>query len=148
MRKSLLAGALVLTLATSACTVTRHIPRSIDGLAGPAIGRGNTTEPIDEIALGEELAGFEGYNMRARYVVVKPGGHIRIHDHTGRPAFSYVVNVPVTQHRSDHPGGGIAHDTGALTADNNIGHWWTNDTGETARWYVVDIYRTGGNAGE
>lgn len=148
MQKRFLAATVVLACSTSACAITRYVPRTIDGLSGPAIGRGNSTAPIDEIALGQELPGFDGYNMRARYVVVKPGGHIRIHSHFGRPAFSYIVNAPVTEHRSDRPGESILHQPGALTADNNIGQWWTNDTGETARWYVVDIYRTGGNAGE
>ncbi len=139
---------LVMVVAVSGCAATRIIPRSISGLSGPAIGNGNSTEAIDEIALGAEIPGLAGYNMRARYVLVKPGGHIRIHDHTGRPAFSYVVNAPVTQHRSDRPKEAIAHQAGALTADNNIGHWWKNNSDQTARWYVVDIYRTGGEAGE
>jgi len=128
--------------------VTRHIPRTIDGISGPAIGNGNSTEAIDEITLGEEIPGFGGYNLRARYVVVKPGGHIRIHDHHGRPAFSFIVNAPVNERRSDRPGEVILRQPGDITADSNIGQWWTNDTQETARWYVVDIYRTGGNAGE
>ncbi|MBI1250574.1 MAG: hypothetical protein GC189_03785 [Alphaproteobacteria bacterium] len=145
MRTTAVAAA---ALAIGGCAVAGVVPRSIDGLTGPAIGRGNSTEPINEFPLGEEIAGFEGYNMRARYIVVKPGGHIRIHSHTGRPAFSYIVNAPVTEHRSDRPGEAIVHEPGALTADNNIGQWWKNHSGQTARWYVVDIYRTGGNAGE
>lgn len=143
-----LAAAACMTIALSGCAATQLIPRSIHGLFGPAIGNGNSTEAIDEIPLGEEIPGLNGLNMRARYVVVAPGGHIRIHNHTGRPAFSYIVNAPVTQYRSDQPGEPIAHEPGSLTADNNIGHWWKNDTDETARWYVVDIYKTGGNAGE
>lgn len=136
------------TLALGGCAVTQFVPRSIHGISGPAIGNGNSTEAIDEFPLGEEIPGFEGYNMRARYVVVTAGGHIRIHNHTGRPAFSYIVNAPVIEYRSDRPGEAIAHQPGALTADNNIGQWWKNRSGKSARWYVVDIYRTGGNAGE
>lgn len=124
------------------------IPRSIDGLTGPAIGQGNRTEAIDEFPLGAEIPGFDGYVMRARYVVVKPGGHIRIHQHFGRPAFSYIVSGPVTEHRSDAETP-IHHEAGGLTADVNIAQWWTNDSKtEEARWYVVDIYKSGGNAGE
>ena len=142
-----LAAAAGLAFALGGCAATQLVPRTIHGLTGPAIGNGNSTEAIDEFPLGEEIPGLEGYNMRARYVVVEPGGHIRIHNHTGRPAFSYIVNAPVTQHRSDGDEA-IDHQPGALTADNNIGHWWKNDSDETARWYVVDIYQTGGNAGE
>lgn len=139
-----IAPALALAAITTGCTL---IPRSIDGLTGPAIGQGNRTEAIDEMALDEELAGFDGYNMRARYVVVKPGGHIRIHSHFGRPAFSYIVTGPVEEHRSDVDGP-ILHKPGNLTADVNIGQWWTNESKEEARWYVVDIYKTDGNVGE
>lgn len=148
MRLLTLTAALAATVTLSGCAATQLIPREIHGISGPAIGLGNSTEAIDEFPLGEEIPGFEGYNMRARYVVVKPGGHIRIHNHTGRPAFSYIVNAPVIEYRSDRPGEAIAHAPGALTADNDIGQWWRNRSGKTARWYVVDIYRTGGNAGE
>ncbi len=136
--------AIALTAFVTGCAA---IPRSIDGLTGPAIGQGNRTEAIDEIALGQELEGFDGYNLRARYVVVKPGGHIRIHSHFGRPAFSYIQTGPVEEHRSDTKGA-ILHQPGNLTADVNIGQWWTNESDEEARWYVVDIYKTDGNVGE
>lgn len=132
----------------SGCVVTQFIPRTIHGLSGPAIGIGNSTEAIGEFPLGEEIPGLQGYNMRARYIVVAPGGRIRIHNHTGRPAFSYIVNAPVTQYRSDRPGEAVEHQPGTFSADNDIGHWWRNDSDQIARWYVVDIYKTGGNAGE
>ncbi len=144
-RKTLgLLASLAVVAALGACSL---VPRTIEGLSGPAIGQGNRTEAIDEFPLGEEIPGFDGYVMRARYVVVAPGGHIRIHSHHGRPAFSYIVTGPVTEHRSDVDAP-IRHEAGALTADVNIGQWWTNDSDQEARWYVVDIYRADGNAGE
>ncbi len=142
------ASILGLAVLVGGCAVTRALPRTIDGLTGPRIGNGNSTEAIDEFPLGEELPGLAGLQMRARYVLAKPGGHIRIHDHSGRPAFSYVVTGPVIEYRSDGPADGIPHAPGALTADSNIAQWWENDSNETARWFVVDIYRRGGDAGE
>jgi quercetin dioxygenase-like cupin family protein len=144
MKHASLAAALAVTALVASCSL---VPRSIDGLSGPAIGQGNRTEAIDEFPLGAEIAGLEGYNMRARYIVVKPRGKIRIHSHHGRPAFSYIVSGPVTQHRSGEAKP-IQHVTGDLTADVNVGHWWTNDSDQEARWYVVDVYKTDGNAGE
>lgn len=144
MRLAVLAAVAAAAI-VGACSI---IPRSIDGLSGPAIGQGNRTEAIDEFPLGEEIEGFDGYVMRARYVVAAPDGHIRIHSHFGRPAFSFVVAGPVTEHRSDADTP-IRHEAGGLTADVNIGQWWTNDSSDSeARWYVVDIYRADGNAGE
>lgn len=142
--KLTLAPALALVVFTAGCSL---IPRSIDGLSGPAIGQGNRTEAIGEFPLGDEIPGFEGYTLRARYVVVKPGGRIRIHSHFGRPAYSFVQTGPVEEHRSDMDAP-IFHEPGALTRDVNIGQWWTNESDEEARWYVVDIYKSGGNAGE
>jgi quercetin dioxygenase-like cupin family protein len=136
-----------MVLAAAATAGCAAIPRPIHGLVGPALGVGNSTEAIDEFPLGPEVPGFEGYQMRARYIVVKPGGTIRIHNHTGRPAFSYVVNTAVTQRRSDEPQL-IEHKAGDLSADNDISHYWRNTSDVTARWYVVDIYKSGGNAGE
>lgn len=120
---------------------------TIDGLEGPLGGKGNSTNELSEIDLGREIPGMEGYRLRARYIVVKPGGIIRIHSHFGRPALSYIVNTPVEEYRSDHDGV-ILHRQGDLTADNDIGQWWRNTSTETAIWYVADIYKAGGNAGE
>lgn len=121
---------------------------TINGLTGPRFNLAVRNEPaLVEIDLGEEIAGFEGYRMRARYVVVKPGATIRIHNHVGRPAFSYVVNTTVDEYRSDAPGV-IPHQPGDLTADVNIAQWWRNTGGVEARFYVVDIYQPLGNKGE
>jgi quercetin dioxygenase-like cupin family protein len=147
MKRSMLAAIAAIAAATTlgGCSL---IPRTIDGLSGPAIGQGNRTEAIDEFPLGSEIPGFEGYVMRARYIVVAPGGSIRIHTHFGRPAFSYIVSGPVTQHRSDVETP-IKMIDGDLSADNQMSHWWTNDNPrEEARWYVVDVYKADGNAGE
>lgn len=142
--KPILAPALALVLVSGGCSL---IPRSIDGLSGPAIGQGNRTEAIGEFPLGEEIPGFDGYVLRARYVVVKPGGHIRVHSHFGRAAYSFVQSGPVEEHRSDMDSP-ILREPGSLTRDVDIAHWWTNESDEDARWYVVDIYNTDGNAGE
>lgn len=114
---------------------------TIHGLSGPRFNLAvKNTEPLAEIDLGGVVEGLDGYRMRGRYVIVQPGATIRIHDHVGRPAFSYVVNTSVTQHRSDEPVP-IAHQPGDLSAEINMAHWWRNDSGYPATFYVVDIYR-------
>lgn len=147
MQKSLMAVTAAILLAGAGYLAYQFGQYPIHGLWGPAIGIGNSTEAVDQFDLGPELPGFDGYALRKRYIVAKPGGRIRIHDHTGRPAFSYIVAEPVTQHRSDL-GEPIAMQPGDLSADNNMAHWWTNDGEGSARWYVVDIIQTGGPAGE
>lgn len=125
----------------------KHGTLTMYGLTGPALGQGNSTESPQDFDLAQQIPGFEGYRMRGRYIVVKPGGIIRIHDHHGRPAFSYMVNVPVDQHRSDRQDV-IHHRQGDVSADVNMAHWWRNTSNQTAIWYVVDIYHATGNKGE
>ncbi|GEM_PF-2229769 len=147
MRVLVITGAIAALAAAGGYYFYQFGKIAVHGLSGPAIGHGNRTEAIDEMALGAEIPGFDGYNMRARYIVVAPGGLIRIHNHSGRPAFSYIVAEPVTQVRSDDQTP-IKMGPGDLSADNGIAHYWTNDGTGEARWYVVDIYQTSGNKGE
>lgn len=121
---------------------------TIHGLSGPRFNLAvQNTKPLAEIELSDTIPGFEGYRMRGRYVIVQPGATIRIHDHVGRPAFSYIVNATVDLHRSDQPGP-LHLAPGDLTADVNISHWWRNTSGYPLKFYVVDIYRPAGGKGE
>jgi quercetin dioxygenase-like cupin family protein len=121
---------------------------TIHGLTGPRFNLAvRNTAPLAEIDLGSEIDGLDGYRMRGRYVIVQPGATIRIHDHVGRPAFSYIVNTSVDQYRSDRATP-IHHQPGDLSADVNMSHWWRNTGGYPLTFYVVDIYRTDGNKGE
>ncbi len=121
---------------------------TIHGLTGPRFNLAvKNTPPLAEIDLAGQIKGFDGYRMRGRYVIVQPGATIRIHDHVGRPAFSYIVNTTADQYRSDEPGP-IAMKPGDLTADSNISQWWRNTGGYPLTFYVVDIYQPAGNKGE
>lgn len=118
------------------------------GLSGPRFNLAvKNTPALAEIDLGEVIQGMEGRHMRGRYVIVQPGQTIRIHNHTGRPAFSYIVNATVDLHRSDQPGP-LHLVPGDLTQDVNISHWWKNTSGYPLTFYVVDIYRPAGGKGE
>ncbi len=121
---------------------------TIHGLSGPRFNLAvKNTEPLAELDLAGEIKGFDGYRMRGRYVIVQPGATIRIHDHVGRPAFSYIVNTTVDQFRSDEAGP-LHMKPGDLSADTNISHWWRNTGGYPLTFYVVDIYQPAGNKGE
>ncbi len=112
---------------------------TIHGLSGPRFNLAvRNTPSLAEIDVGKELDGFESYRMQARYVKVAPGATIRIHDHFGRPAFSYVVNTTVDQHRSDLPGP-LRMKPGDLSSETNVSHWWRNTGGYTLTFYVVDL---------
>jgi quercetin dioxygenase-like cupin family protein len=119
----------------------------LDGLWGEGMGKGNRTEAVDQFALGDQIPGFEGYALRKRYIVTKKPGVVRIHSHFGRPAFSYIVEGPVKQYRSD-TADPILMPVGDLSADYNMAHWWTNEGEGVARWYIVDMINLGGSTGE
>ncbi len=112
---------------------------TIHGLTGPRFNQSVRTVPIGEFPLAGEIAGFNDYRMRARYVCVDVGKSIRLHDQAGRPAFSFVVNGTIDEYRSDAPSP-IHHKAGDVTADGNIAQWWKNTSDEEVCVYVVDIY--------
>lgn len=122
--------------------------RTVDGLTGPRFNLAvKNTAPLAEIDLGDEIDGFDGYHMRGRYVIVQPGATIRIHDHHGRPAFSYIVNTSADQFRSDEQTP-LRMNPGDLSAEINVAHWWRNTGGYPLTFYVVDIYKATGGKGE
>jgi quercetin dioxygenase-like cupin family protein len=115
----------------------------IHGLTGPRFNLAvRNTPALAELDVGESIKGFEGYRMQGRYVKVAPGATIRIHDHAGRPAFSYIVNTTVDQYRSD-AAGPLHMKPGDLSSEVNVSHWWRNTGGYTLAFYVVDFKKLG-----
>ena len=97
---------------------------------------------IGGILLPEEVLQSEFFAVLAAFVAINTIMYVTL------AIAKMLLSAGVTNILACDTKGAILHQPGNLTADVNIGQWWTNESDEEARWYVVDIYKTDGNAGE
>jgi len=70
--------------------------------------KGVTVKLLSTVALGPEIEGMAGRQLRMRMVTIEPGGVFGpIHDHKGRPGTVYILQGTITDHRN-----GVATDYG------------------------------------
>jgi quercetin dioxygenase-like cupin family protein len=91
------------------------------------------------VELGDEFAGMEGYILRAREIVVAPGGQVAVHQHDARPGVAYIIEGEMVEYRNDQAGP-IPRSAGEISTEKTgVVHWWKNESSENAHALVVDI---------
>lgn len=94
---------------------------------GPSAPKGVTDTVISSIDLSKGY-GIEGRLLRARRLVIEPGGIVPWHGHGERPANIYVLQGQITEFRSNCAVP-IIHKKGDVVAEQGpIFHWWRNDS--------------------
>lgn len=82
---------------------------------------------------------MKGYVLRAREIIVAPGGQIGVHRHERRPGVAVMLEGEMTERRAPDARpqplgpGGVAFESGGVV------HWWRNETDAPARAIVIDI---------
>lgn len=118
----------------------------IAGLTGPAAPQGLSVEELGALALGREYAENEllaTRALRARLLVLEPGGVVPVHSHANRPAVTYILEGEPVQYRSDQPEPS-RHAVGEVTFDGDgIAQWWANEGDVRVVFYVVDFVDMG-----
>ena len=107
---------------------------------GPAKPKGISTKTLGEADLTGELSGLDARQLRARLWIMEPNGIVPVHSHVDRPAYAYVLEGEVTEHRSDdeHP---HVYSAGSLSVeDGGVVHWWENTGGTTVKLIAVDLF--------
>jgi quercetin dioxygenase-like cupin family protein len=108
-------------------------------MSDPIEAKGVTNKPLGDIDLTSELTEISGRQLRARLVVIAPGGHGAVHSHKGRPTLEYVVQGNVVEIRN---GVEIRHSAGDMvTATKEISHWWENRGTEPVVLLPIDIFK-------
>lgn len=107
---------------------------------GPTKPVGISAKPLGDVDLTGELPGLDKRHLRARFWTMEPGGIVPVHSHANRPAYVYVLQGQVTEHRSDSDQPHV-FEAGALSVEaGGVVHWWEN-TGDTeVQMIAVDIY--------
>ena len=96
--------------------------------------------PLGIIELGDEFAGMEGKQFRARVFTIEPGGVIGVHTHNNRPGYAYILSGSIVEHRNDTEGAITYKANSVAIEKNGVSHWWENISGEEVKALVVDIF--------
>jgi quercetin dioxygenase-like cupin family protein len=107
---------------------------------GASKGKGVTDKVIGAIDLAQEKVKLNGYQIRARRLVIEPGGEVLWHSHADRPALIYVASGTITEYRStcSTP---IVHKGGELAVENHeVSHWWKNTSREPVVIISFDLF--------
>lgn len=117
----------------------REIARDI-AATGPTENRGvEAVNSLGAILLGGEFPGMDGKELRAREIVIAPGGVIAVHQHDARPGLAYILEGEIVEHRNDAEGP-ITRRAGDVSFEKTgVVHWWENASAATVRALVVDI---------
>ena len=67
---------------------------------GATAPKGVVDKVIGAIDLADEKVKLAGYQIRARELVIQPGGEVPWHSHAERPALIYIVSGTITEFRS------------------------------------------------
>lgn len=87
--------------------------------------------------IGEQIPAMDGFALRARRIVITPGGTIAEHSHADRPGVVYILEGSMTEHRGDIARVVKAGDTWTETADTL--HWMENTSGKPCIIIAVDL---------
>jgi len=113
--------------------------------AGATAPKGVVDSVIGAIDLAQEKVKLAGYQIRARQLVIQPGGEVPWRSHAERPALIYVVSGTITEFRSTckEP---IVHRGGELAVENHeVSHWWKNTGNEPVVIISFDLFHESQN---
>ncbi len=109
-------------------------------IAGPTKNQGiKSVKPLGTSELGGDYPALAGRQLRARELVIEPGGIVAVHQHDQRPGMAYILDGEIIEHRSDtaEP---ITRKSGDVAFEKTgISHWWENTSKQPVRALVVDI---------
>lgn len=121
--------------------------QDVEALLAEAIANGAPTETTGievtlipgAIPLGSYNTALEGSQLRAREIVLLPGGRIAVHSHDKRAAIAYVLEGELVEHRSDADGPIVRRQGDTFIEGPGLVHWSENASSEPARVIAVDI---------
>jgi len=109
-------------------------------IAGPVKNKGITSvTPVGVVALGTEFPALAGRQLRARELVIEPGGVVAVHEHDQRPGLAYILEGEIVEHRSDQSKPLLRKKGDAAFEKSGVSHWWENKSEQPVRALVVDI---------
>jgi len=108
--------------------------------SGPTVNKGvKAVAALGSVELGGEFPGMAGRVLRAREIVIEPGGVVAVHQHDARPGLAYILEGEIVEHRNDSPEPQVRKPGNVAFEKTGVTHWWENKTDQLVRALVVDI---------
>lgn len=109
-------------------------------LDGPTKTKGiESVSLLGTIGLQKDFSAMAGKQLRARELVIAPGGVVAIHQHDARPGVAYILEGEIVEHRNDQAEAILRKKGDVAFEQSGVAHWWENKSGKTVRALVVDI---------
>ena len=96
-------------------------------------------KPIGTVELGSEFPTTADRQLRARELVIEPGGVVAVHQHDARPGMAYILEGEIVEHRNVQPQPLLRKAGDAAFEKTGVSHWWENRSPHPVRALVVDI---------
>lgn len=117
----------------------RQVARDI-AAEGPQANRGvESVTRLGGILIESEFPGAKGKELRARELVIAPGGVIAVHRHESRPGLAYILEGEIVEHRNDAERPLLRKAGDVSFEKTGVIHWWENVSDAPVRALVVDI---------
>lgn len=110
------------------------------GSTGPKETKGiESVTLLGKVSLADEFETLDNREMRAREIIISPGGVVAVHQHDARPGVAYIIEGEIVEHRNDAPEP-LLRKAGAVAFEKTgVVHWWENRSDKRVRALVVDI---------
>jgi len=109
-------------------------------MPGPAKNKGvRSVTPKGTVALGHDFPALKGRVLRAREIVVEPGGVVAVHEHQQRPGVAYILEGHIYEHRAGETKPLLRGPGAVAFEQSGVVHWWENRSKKIVRALVVDI---------
>lgn len=109
-------------------------------LAGPTKNQGiKSITPLGTAELGGDYPALAGRQLRARELVIEPGGVVAVHQHDQRPGVAYILEGEIVEHRNDSAEPLVRKKGDVAFEKTGVSHWWENKSAAPVRALVVDI---------
>ena len=107
---------------------------------GPTKSKGiRSVTQLGELDLQKEFPTIGQRAMRAREIVIEPGGIVAVHQHDQRPGVAYILEGEIYENRSDSDRP-LLRKAGDVSFEySGVIHWWENKSGKTVRALVIDV---------
>lgn len=111
-------------------------------LHGPTKTQGiGSVKLLGMVSLDKDFAALKDRKLRARELVINPGGIVAVHQHEQRPGVAYILEGEIIEHRNDESEP-VVRTTGAVAFEQSgVAHWWENKSDNIVRALVVDIVK-------
>ena len=108
-------------------------------MQGPKKTQGiKAVEPLGAVSLAKDFASMAGKQLRARKLIIAPGGIVAVHQHDHRPGMAFILSGEIYEYRNGAKP--VLKKKGTVAFEQTgVIHYWVNKSKNNVEAIVVDI---------